>query len=101
VSVGAISRGSLLINLATSTRTSNTLSLSSPTLDHMSECLHPRNPLGSDLSSIPTDPKGGYSIEMFEESLSVFAFPGGDYWLARARGEMPDVTHWQPGQALV
>lgn len=43
--------------------------------------------------NVPTDSKGGYSIEMFEKSMEDYAFPGGAYWAAVARGETPAVSH--------
>ncbi len=50
--------------------------------------------------SVPTDPKGGYSIEMYEDSLEEFAFPGGAYWLAAARGQAPPPHHRTAGQTV-
>jgi L-fuconate dehydratase len=43
--------------------------------------------------NVPLDPKEGYSIEMFEESMKEFAFPGGTYWVAAAAGNAPKPKH--------
>jgi L-fuconate dehydratase len=37
--------------------------------------------------NIPQDPKGGYSIEMYETSMKDYSFPNGAYWVADAKGE--------------
>ena len=36
--------------------------------------------------NVPLDPKGGYSIEMFEQSIKDYSFPDGAYWVATAEG---------------
>ena len=43
--------------------------------------------------SVPTDPKGGYSIEMYDQSIKDYTFPGGSYWVQAAKGEAPSVAH--------
>lgn len=37
--------------------------------------------------NIPTNPKGGYSIEMYPSSMKDYSFPKGAYWVADAKGE--------------
>ncbi|BEI86576.1 hypothetical protein CcaverHIS002_0608630 [Cutaneotrichosporon cavernicola] len=37
--------------------------------------------------NVPLDPKTGYSIEMFDQSMMDYAFPEGAYWVAAAKGE--------------
>jgi len=37
--------------------------------------------------NVPLDPVGGYSIEMFGESMADYAFPNGGYWVAAAKGQ--------------
>ena len=49
--------------------------------------------------SVPEDPKGGYSIEMYADSMEEFAFPGGAYWVAAAKGETPAPNHRTAGLA--
>ncbi|WVR05016.1 hypothetical protein IAU60_002028 [Kwoniella sp. DSM 27419] len=59
-------------------------------VDHLHEhFLYPVsiNPQGR--YNVPQDPKGGYSIEMYEQSMADYAFPGGSYWVAAAKGEAP------------
>lgn len=50
--------------------------------------------------SVPTDPKGGYSIEMYKDSMEEFAFPGGSYWVAAAQGKAPPPKHRTAGQTV-
>ncbi|CAD6581144.1 MAG: hypothetical protein TREMPRED_002933, partial [Tremellales sp. Tagirdzhanova-0007] len=50
--------------------------------------------------NVPTDPKGGYSIEMYEDSMQEFAFPGGPYWVAAAQGKVPPPHHRTANQTV-
>jgi hypothetical protein len=43
--------------------------------------------------NVPLDPKGGYSIEMYEKSIEEFTFPTGSYWKAAAEGKAPPPSH--------
>jgi L-fuconate dehydratase len=40
--------------------------------------------------NVPLDNGGGYSIEMKANSMENYAFPGGAYWVAAAKGEKFD-----------
>ncbi|OWZ61029.1 hypothetical protein AYX15_06747, partial [Cryptococcus neoformans] len=63
-------------------------------VDHLHEhFLYPVSINSEGRYNVPTDAKGGYSIEMFEKSMEDYAFPGGAYWAAVARGENPAVSH--------
>lgn len=43
--------------------------------------------------NVPQDPKEGYSIEMYEDSIKKYTFPEGSYWVAAAKGEAPKPEH--------
>lgn len=65
-----------------------------PAYSHLHEhFLYPVSINSEGRYNVPTDAKGGYSIEMFEKSMEDYAFPGGAYWAAVARGENPAVSH--------
>ncbi|KAK8869975.1 hypothetical protein IAR55_000545 [Kwoniella newhampshirensis] len=59
-------------------------------VDHLHEhFLYPVSINDEGRYNVPLDPKGGYSIEMFDQSMADYAFPGGSYWVAAAKGEAP------------
>lgn len=69
-------------------------------VDHLHEnFLYPVSINDQGRYNVPEDPKGGYSIEMFEDSIKEFTFPGGSYWVAAAKGEAPPPSHRTAGQA--
>lgn len=43
--------------------------------------------------NVPLDPKGGYSIELYEESIKTYSFPNGPYWVKAAKGEANGMGH--------
>ncbi|WRT66923.1 uncharacterized protein IL334_003888 [Kwoniella shivajii] len=52
-------------------------------VDHLHEhFLYPVSINKQGRYNVPLDPKGGYSIAMFEESMADFAFPKGAYWVS-------------------
>ncbi|KAK1924728.1 putative mandelate racemase/muconate lactonizing enzyme [Papiliotrema laurentii] len=69
-------------------------------VDHLHEhFLYPVSINTQGRYNVPQDPKGGYSIEMFEQSMEEYAFPGGSYWVAAAAGNAPKAEHRTAGQA--
>jgi len=69
-------------------------------VDHLHEhFLYPVSINSEGRYNVPQEPKGGYSIEMYEESMKEFAFPDGSYWVAAAKGEAPKADHRTAGQA--
>ena len=63
-------------------------------VDHLHEhFLYPVSINAEGRYNVPQDPKGGYSIEMFDESMEEFAFPNGAYWKAAAAGKAPPPSH--------
>lgn len=63
-------------------------------VDHLHE--HFKYPCGINENgryNVPDDSKEGYSIEMFEESMKEYAFPGGSYWVQAAAGNAPKPQH--------
>jgi len=69
-------------------------------VDHLHEhFLYPVSINEQGRYNVPQEAKGGYSIEMYEESMKEFAYPGGSYWVAAAKGEAPKADHRTAGQA--
>ncbi|WVF72423.1 hypothetical protein IAT40_007238 [Kwoniella sp. CBS 6097] len=54
-------------------------------VDHLHEhFLYPVSINAQGRYNVPQDPKGGYSIEMYDQSMADYAYPGGSYWVAAA-----------------
>lgn len=62
-------------------------------VDHLHEhFLYPVSINEQGRYNVPQGDKVGYSIEMYEKSMKDYAFPGGAYWVAAAKGEAPVPT---------
>lgn len=52
-------------------------------VDHLHEhFLYPVSINEEGRYNVPSDPKGGYSIQMYEDSVEMFTYPGGEYWVS-------------------
>lgn len=55
-------------------------------VDHLHEhFLYPVSLNNEGRYNVPDDPKGGYSIELYEDSLAEFTYPDGPYWKSVAK----------------
>lgn len=68
-------------------------------VDHLHEHFkHPCSINSRGRYNVPDHPEEGYSIEMFEKSVSDYSYPGGRYWVedhekakaAKAAGTLPE-----------
>ncbi|GHJ90170.1 hypothetical protein NliqN6_6572 [Naganishia liquefaciens] len=62
-------------------------------VDHLHEhFLYPVSINDQGRYNVPLGEKVGYSIEMYQESMEKFAFPGGEYWQLAAQGKAPKLN---------